>query len=96
MTTEPMPVAEGGSLQARVAEEIRSIMGRKRLTQTEMARRLGRPQSYVSRVYRGDGAITLADLESFASALGVHPSTLLGITPIGVTNSHLTGTPNSQ
>jgi transcriptional regulator with XRE-family HTH domain len=78
MTAEPLRLrGESPGLQERVASEIRALMARQRITQAGMARRLNRPQSYVSRIYNGLGSITLHDLDIFARALGVNAEDLL-------------------
>lgn len=46
MTTTP--TADPGSLTARVAEEIRALMGRKRVSGAALARSLGVSEAWIS------------------------------------------------
>lgn len=59
-----------GSSQT-VTREIRAEMARQRLTQRELAERLGSQQSWLSRRLTGGVALTLDDAELIAEALGV-------------------------
>ena len=47
------------------------------LTQQELAERLGRPQSYVSKYERGERRLDVLELIDIADALGVEPCHLL-------------------
>lgn len=64
-------------LTATVAANIRSHMARQRVSQLELARRLGFSQSKVSRRLSGDFPITVDELESFARVLGITVADLL-------------------
>ena len=56
-------------------EELRQA---KDLSQAELARRSGVPQSTISRIEAGEtGSITLANLERLADALGVNAAVLI-------------------
>ena len=55
----------------RVAEEVRSIMARRRITGAELARRMDRPQSNVARRLTGEIAWDVNDLSLVAEALEV-------------------------
>lgn len=48
------------------------------VTQVELADRLGRPQSFVSKVERGERRIDVIEFCQVAEALGRDPSELLG------------------
>lgn len=70
------------TLSARVAEEIRAMMGRRRVTGATIARELGVSQAWVSNRLNGQQAIDLNELERIADVLQVTPFELL---PRGVT-----------
>lgn len=75
MTTTPE--APATTLTERVAEEIRALMGRRRMTGAALARSLGRSEAWISYRLSGKQTIDLHDLEAIASALGVAPVELL-------------------
>ena len=60
-----------------VAEEIRAVMGRKRISGSELARRLDRSQPWVSRRISGAVALDWDDMDRIAQALDVAISDLL-------------------
>lgn len=45
-----------------------------RVTQKELAKKLGRPQSYVSKYERGERRLDVVELLDIARALGINPS----------------------
>ncbi|MFK0300297.1 helix-turn-helix domain-containing protein [Brevundimonas sp. NPDC090276] len=47
------------------------------LTQSELASRLGKPQSYISKAERGERRLDVVEFIEFAEALGRTPSELL-------------------
>ena len=47
------------------------------LNQTELARRLGKPQSYVSKVEQGERRLDVIEYAEYAAALGSDPIRLL-------------------
>lgn len=49
------------------------------LSQSELARRLGKPQSYVSKIERGERSIDVAEYIEFVRAMGLNPVTPLMI-----------------
>ncbi len=49
----------------------------KALTQTEVARRLGKPQSYVSKYETGERRLDVIEFLDVADAIGVRPWALL-------------------
>lgn len=48
-----------------------------RITQKELAKKLGRPQSYVSKYERGERRLDVVELLDIARALGINPSKLI-------------------
>lgn len=65
------------TLTERVAEEIRALLGRKRITGAALARSLGVSEAWVSYRLSGKQTIDLGDMERIAAALGVAPVELL-------------------
>lgn len=66
-----------GRLREHVAEEIRVLLARKRISATELARRTGIKQSTMSRRMTGETAFDMDDLELIADALGVEVTDLM-------------------
>ena len=58
-------------LSQTVTQEIRAEMARQRLSQRELAGRLGWKQPYLSKRLTGGVALTFDDAEAIAVALGV-------------------------
>lgn len=58
-------------LSARVADTLRAEMARSRVSQQELASRLGLTQQKISRRMSGRVAFSLDELEQIASALGL-------------------------
>lgn len=67
----------GGSLRERVAEEVRVQLARKRMSGTQLAKRMGVSQAYIWRRLSGETALDLNDLERIGEILAVEPSDLL-------------------
>lgn len=67
----------GSSLRHAVAAEVRAEMARQRVSQSELARRIGEGQPWVNRRVNGDLSFDLDDLERCAIALDVPISTFL-------------------
>ncbi len=65
------------SLRIAVAENLRTLRARKRLSQQAVARSSRISTSYVSMLEQGQRAPTLDTLEALAVALGVAPHRLL-------------------
>lgn len=65
------------TLSERVAEEIRALLARKRVTGRELSRRLGVSSPWVSQRLTGATEIGLNDLERIARALDVEIAALL-------------------
>lgn len=61
----------------QVAEEIRALLARRKLSASELARKMGVSQPYLSRRLTGDVAIDVDDLQTIARLLGVGMSDLL-------------------
>jgi transcriptional regulator with XRE-family HTH domain len=64
-------------IRAQVAEELRALLGRRRMSATELARRVGATQPYIWRRMSGEIAFDLDDLQKIAVVLGVSVSDLL-------------------
>lgn len=75
MSTDVTPTVR--KLSAQVAEEVRSVMGRKDISKAELARRLGVSEMWTSRRLRGQLPIDLDDMERIAAALDVTVMDLL-------------------
>lgn len=60
------------------AEEIRALLGRKRMSQAELARRLNVTGAWLNYRLTGRQPIDLNDLQVIAAALGTEPANLLG------------------
>lgn len=58
-------------------ERLRAVRMRAKLTQAEVARRLGKPQSYVSKSESGERRVDAAELAAFAAVYGVPVKVLL-------------------
>lgn len=66
------PVERTRPLRELVAEEIRALLARRRMNGVQLALRIGRSQSYVSRRLTGETAFDTDDLERIAEVLGVN------------------------
>jgi transcriptional regulator with XRE-family HTH domain len=66
-----------GRLREHVAEEIRVLLARKRISAAELARRTGIKQSTMSRRMTGETAFDMDDLEVIAEVLGVEVGELM-------------------
>lgn len=64
-------------MREKVAEEVRALLARHRLSASELARRLGMTQRYISRRLTGETAFDVDDLERIAGILNVEVSDLL-------------------
>lgn len=62
----------------RVSDNIRAEMARRRLSQIELGRVLGRSQAAVSRRLAGETEFTVKELAAAATWLHVSPASLLG------------------
>jgi transcriptional regulator with XRE-family HTH domain len=59
-----------GGLDRRFRDLLRGLRTDAGLTQTELARRLGRPQSYVSKYEAGERRLDFLEVREVCSALG--------------------------
>lgn len=69
------------SLREQVAEEVRVAMARRRISGAELARRLGRSQTFVQKRLDGRQAFDVDDLEAVCAVLGLSPIELLAGLP---------------
>jgi transcriptional regulator with XRE-family HTH domain len=65
------------SLRESVAEEVRVLLARRRMTASALARQIDRSQSYMSRRLTGETAFDVDDLEAIAAVFGVTPVSLI-------------------
>jgi transcriptional regulator with XRE-family HTH domain len=86
---ETAPERRAATLSELVAEEVRAQMGRKRMSQAQLARGVGKTEMWVSLRLRGKQAIDLNDLMAIATVLGVDASEL--VTPDVVAKAKDTG-----
>jgi len=57
--------------------ELRELRERRRLSQEEVARRLGKPQSFVSKYEGGERGLSLIEFIDVVRAIGEEPATVL-------------------
>lgn len=62
---------------ASFLKRLRGARERAGLTQAETARRLGKPQSYISKCESGERRVDVVELKAFARAYGVPVGSLL-------------------
>ena len=65
------------NIQARFGKRLRTVRGKKDVSQEELAARAGLHRTYISSVERGERNISLVNIERLAKALGVHPRDLI-------------------
>lgn len=70
-------IAEQRTLKSGVAEELRALLGRRRMTSVALARAIGRSHTYVWRRLNAETAFDLDDIERIAATLGISPIDLL-------------------
>lgn len=75
--SESAPLTDTVPLRAHVAEEVRALLGRRRMTNVELAAQLGKSRTYVGRRLSGETAFDLDDLEHIARILRVRVGQLL-------------------
>lgn len=66
-----------GPFARAIAAEVRSAMGRARVSGAELARKTGRSQSYLSKRLRAEVALTANDVADICEVLGEDLETLL-------------------
>ena len=79
MTTQPVPIRSNGDLSEVVAEEVRALMGRHRVSQIQLAEVLHVSQGQVSARLRGKTPFTLDDLRRLSDYFNTTPAALLGL-----------------
>jgi transcriptional regulator with XRE-family HTH domain len=70
-------MSENVTLRESVAEEIRVLLARRMMSASELGRRVGMTQPYISRRLTGETAFDIDDLAKIADALGVEVAELL-------------------
>ena len=65
-----------------VLNEIRAEMARQRVSQRELAGKIGRAQEWVSRRLTGNVSLTLEELVQITDALGIPAARLLADEPV--------------
>lgn len=78
MTVIQFPEREALSLDQRISQEVRALMGRWGVSQMQLAAWLGLNQTAVSARLRGDTDWKARDLERVANGFAVHPAVLMG------------------
>ena len=78
-----------------IAEELRAVLARRRLSASELARRMGVSQPYISRRLTGDTALDIDDLEQIAGILGMEIADLFPM-PGRVITTYATGRANDR
>lgn len=68
------------TLREQVAEEVRALLARRRMSASGLARELKVSQTYVWRRLTGETAFDLDDIERIARVLNVEPSDLMSTT----------------
>lgn len=89
------PQGPDGSLSAKVADEIRAWLGRRRMSQAQLARELGVSAPWVSYRLGGTQPIDLNDMERICAVLDVDVVTVLSnavdAAGMAATNRHVVG-----
>jgi hypothetical protein len=57
-----------------IAEEVRALLARRKMSASELARRMGVSQKYMSRRITGETPLDVDDLDMIATVLGVEPT----------------------
>ena len=70
---------EATPLTLRVADEVRALMGRHRVSQTTLAEVLHVTQTQISRRLRGQITFDVNEIGTLAEFFGVSPAVLLGL-----------------
>lgn len=65
--------------RARLRKELRAARLRAKMRQVDVAERLGRPQSYVAKIERGERRIDLVETMNFCDAIGLDVHTLIAL-----------------
>ena len=79
--TAAMSGDEHPTFRELVAEEVRVALARRRMSGAELARQLGRSQTFIQKRLDGRQAFDMDDIEAVAHVLRMTPSELLGDAP---------------
>jgi transcriptional regulator with XRE-family HTH domain len=66
-----MPKADSVSPQEQLQALLREVRADANLTQTDVARRLGQPQSFVSKYESGERRLDILELRQVCQAIGI-------------------------
>lgn len=77
-TVIQFPARAGGPLVAIVSNEVRALLGRYDVSQTELAHWLGLTQPAVSARLRSATEWKVAEIERIAEGFNIHPAVLMG------------------
>lgn len=66
-----MPRADPVSAQEQLQALLRQVRTEANLTQTDLARRLGQPQSFVSKYESGERRLDILELRQVCQAIGI-------------------------
>jgi transcriptional regulator with XRE-family HTH domain len=80
---------DAGPLRMQVADEVRAWLGRRRMSGAQLAREMGKSQTFIARRLDGRQAFDIDDLEMVASVLRVPVVAFLAPQPGGVTDAHI-------
>jgi transcriptional regulator with XRE-family HTH domain len=83
LKTDPVFIAE--SLVVDIVENVIEIMESQRISNSELARRLGTSKAYISKILNGNPNMTILTLSKIASALNVKVSAP-ELTPYSIIN----------
>ena len=61
----------------RIGKRIAALRKKANLTQTDLAERLGKPQSYISKIESGERAVHLSEIVRLAESMQRKPSTFV-------------------
>lgn len=70
-------ITQEATLREHVAEEVRALLGRRRMSSVALARSIGKSHTYVWRRLNGETAFDLDDLQGIAKTLAVDVRSLL-------------------
>jgi transcriptional regulator with XRE-family HTH domain len=71
-----------------IGAELKSMRTQVGITQVEVARRLKKPQSYVSKLESGERSLRVAEVFDYAQALGTPVNDFMGRINVSITNYH--------
>jgi transcriptional regulator with XRE-family HTH domain len=79
MDADSTPRQDPARLREYVAEELRVLLARRRMSGVQLAKHIGKSHTYVWRRLNGETAFDLDDLERIGVVLGVEPADLLPV-----------------